>query len=406
MKAHLLFIADGRSPTAQRWIANVHALGYAVSLVSTFPCLPPNGLRHFDVMPVALSRFSREPSTSTSPTQETNPPKEATRTLVRRFAPTLQALRYVLGPMTIPRFAQSFKRLIEEVEPDLVHALRIPFEGMLGSYTPADIPFIATTWGNDLTLHAEASPLMRRFTQRCLSRADGFTADTHRDVRLAQAWGLPADAPTLVVVGTGGLDLEAILEAKGFEREAFALPAEGNWVVNPRGLRPGSVHQDTFFAAIPAVLAQQPGTHFICPNLAGSDQVEKWVAKYDIAAHTHLLPKLPQSQLWSLYQQAQLYVSPSSHDGTPNSLLEAMACGCFPVVGDIESLREWIEQGENGLLFDPRDPQALAAAICDALAAPDLRQRAASRNLAIVKERASHNITQPQIDAFYQRFLA
>jgi glycosyltransferase involved in cell wall biosynthesis len=308
--------------------------------------------------------------------------------------------------MTIPQFAQPFKRLIKEVEPDLVHALRIPFEGMLGSYTPADIPFIATTWGNDLTLHAEGSPLMRRFTQRCLTRADGFTADTRRDVRLAQVWGLPAGAPTLVVVGNGGLDLATILEAEGFDHEAFAIPADENWVVNPRGLRPGSVHQDTFFASIPAILAQQPGTHFICPSLAGSDQVEKWVAKYDIAAHTHLLPKLPQSQLWSLYQQAQLYVSPSSHDGTPNSLLEAMACGCFPVVGDIESLREWIEQGENGLLFDPRDPQALAAAICDALAAPDLRQRAASRNLAIVKERASHNITRPQIDAFYQRFLA
>jgi hypothetical protein len=35
-----------------------------------------------------------------------------------------------------------------------VHALRIPFEGMLGSYTPAGIPFVAATWGNDLTLHA------------------------------------------------------------------------------------------------------------------------------------------------------------------------------------------------------------------------------------------------------------
>ena len=48
-------------------------------------------------------------------------------------------------------------------------------------------------------------------------------------------------------------------------------------------------------------------------------------------------------------------------------ILEGMALGALPVAGDIESIREWITQGKNGLLFDPNDPRAVAAAILSAL---------------------------------------
>lgn len=404
MKGHILLIADGRSPTALSWIANVQALGYQVSLISTFPCSPPEGVAHFYLLPVALSRLSRGAHTSSQPVARSATAKPGPG-LLRQFAPVLQSLRYVIGPLTLPRFAWTYKKIVQELKPDLVHALRIPFEGMLGSYTPKGIPFLAATWGNDLTLHAGGSPLMRTFTKRCLARADGFSADTRRDVRLAREWGLSAEAPTLVVPGSGGLDLAAISSAPGFDSVAFGLPNTGEWVVNPRGLRPGSVHQEVFFAAIPEILAAYPQAQFICPGLAGVEQAERWAAQHDLQGQVHLLPKLSQPQLWALYKRSQLYVSPSSHDGTPNSLLEAMACGCFPVVGDIESLREWITQGVNGLLVNPTSPQALAGGICRALDAVDLRQRAASYNLSLIEDRAAQGTTLPKIDAFYQQFI-
>lgn len=404
MSAHILIIADGRSPTAQSWIANTQALGYSVSLISTFPCQAPEGVRGFHILPVALSRLSTSIPTGSQALSEGTSPKPA-RSFIRRFTPHLQFLRYMIGPITILRYVWVYQRLVGELTPILVHALRIPFEGMLGSFTPADLPFITSTWGNDLTLHAKAGPLMRVFTKRCLARADGFTADTHRDISLAHEWGLPEDAPTLTVPGSGGLDLNEIVGATGFDPQHYGFPSQSNWVVNPRGLRPGSVHQDVFFAALPSVLAQFPNTVFICPGLAGNHQALAWVDKYALRKHALLLPKLPQPLLWSLLKQSVLYVSPSSHDGTPNSLLEAMACGCFPVVGDIESLREWIDHGINGLLVDPRDPQQLATEIIYALRSEELRQNAASHNLTLIKNRAAQSATRPLINDFYKQFL-
>jgi hypothetical protein len=380
-----------------------------VSLVSTFPCQPPQGLLHTITLPVAFSRFSAggrpgQPDTAEAPAASS---PSGFRRLVRRLAPLVQGLRYRLGPRTLRRHTKPYLAFLEEVQPDLVHALRIPFEGMLGSATPAGLPFLAATWGNDLTLHAQGSPAMRTLTRRCLARADGLTSDTRRDVRLAHEWGLREDAPTLVVPGSGGLDLDAIqaVNPEAFAPEAFGIPTGHPWVVNPRGLRPGSVHQDVFFRAIPKVLAQEPDTLFICPSLAGVRQARQWVGRLSIADHTFLLPRLPQETLWALFKRSQVFASPSSHDGTPNTLLEAMVCGCYPVAGGIESLAEWIEPGRNGALVDPRDPDALAGAVLTALRSPSIRKESAAFNHELVRRRAAQTATRPGIDALYAQFL-
>ncbi len=403
MKAHVLIIADGRSPTALSWIKNIRTLDYQVSLVSTFPCQPPEGMEHFRILPVAFSRFSRETSIRT--TAPSRPQKASLKSMIQRYAAGFQVLRYYLGPLTLSHYSAPLRMFIQEIQPDLIHALRIPFEGMLGAATPKGIPFLAATWGNDLTLHARGSFLMRRFTRRCLERADGLTSDTHRDIRLAQALGLDPHVPTLVVPGSGGLNLDSIQQSGTFDPSIFNIPASAVWVVNPRGLRPGSVHQEAFLASIPQVLARRPEVVFICPGLLGKSRIEAQIKKYNIQDRVFLLPKLDQPQLWDLMRKSAVFISPSSHDGMPNTLLEAMACGCFPVAGDIESIREWIKPGVNGLLVDPCDPDALTAAVLEALGSTTLRKEAAEHNLAVIQNRAAYNATLPEIDRFYSTFL-
>ena len=400
MKVHVLIVADGRSPTTQRWIVNIQALDFQVSLISTYPCQALADLAQFHVLPAAFSRFSSGSQVASKPKRN-----DPLKSWVRRMAPAFQYLRYYLGPLTLPQVQKEFQMLIGSINPDLVHALRIPYEGMLASATPRTIPLAVAIWGNDLTLHAKGSPLMRHWTHRCLKRADGLSADTQRDIRLAKEWGLAPDAPTLDVPGSGGLDLEAIQKVIPAEPSCYSIPEASAWILNPRGLRPGSVHQKAFFAAIPEILAVRPEAVVICPGLKGIHTVEDWGQLFGIGERPFLLPHLPQEELWSLMKRAALFVSPSSHDGTPNAFLEALACGCFPVVGDIESLREWIRQRENGLLVDPRDPHALAQSILWALDHPDIREAAVPVNQALIQNRAAQEATRPQIESFYSQLL-
>jgi glycosyltransferase involved in cell wall biosynthesis len=82
-----------------------------------------------------------------------------------------------------------------------------------------------------------------------------------------------------------------------------------------------------------------------------------------------------------------------------------MACGCFPIVGDVESLREWITPGSNGLIVDAGNPQALAEAILNALKDNNLRARAVRENSRIISERADYYTCMTQAEAFYRQAI-
>jgi len=127
------------------------------------------------------------------------------------------------------------------------------------------------------------------------------------------------------------------------------------------------------------------------------------VARLGVESAVELLPARPHAQMAELFRAAQVVVSPSTHDGTPNTLLEAMACGSFPVAGDLDSIREWIQPGENGLLVDPGDPQALAAAILRGLNDAALRRQAAGKNAAIIAERAEYTRNMARVAGFYEK---
>jgi glycosyltransferase involved in cell wall biosynthesis len=388
---HILLVADGRSPTTLSWISTLKLLGYHISLVSTFPCAQIDGVELAAVLPVAFSRFSGSQA-------GTNKPASLRKNLTARFRPLLTSVRYALGPWTVPYYRRKLGAVITDLQPDLVHAMRIPYEGMLAAVTPKGIPLVLSTWGNDLTLHAAANRSLGKLTRQAMGRGDALFSDTQRDVELAKQWGFDPAKPALVVVGNGGLDLDAIKEtAKTIRR------AEPVQIINPRGFRPSSVRIDTFFQAIPLVLKEHPEARFVCASMAGQKEALDWVEKLDIAKNVELLPFLSRGEIWQQFARSLISVSISDHDGTPNTLLEAMAFGCLPVCGDIASIREWITPGVNGALVSTSDPAAVAAAILKVLKDPGAYQNWIDFNHKLVEERANRQKLPGIIDGFYKK---
>jgi glycosyltransferase involved in cell wall biosynthesis len=303
-------------------------------------------------------------------------------------------IRQWLGPLTVYRASRRLRAVIEQVQPDLVHAMRIPYEGMLAADAAGLAPLLISIWGNDFTLHAASTPLMRHYTEWTLKVADALHADCQRDVRLAKQRGFPPSKPTLVTPGNGGILMRAFFPPE--------RPVRAPVVVNPRGFR-AYVRNDTFFQAIPLVLKERPDALFLCASMAGEREALDWVRKLGIEKSVELLPPRPHEQMADLFRTAQVIVSPSTHDGTPNTLLEGMACGCFPVAGDLDSIREWITDEKNGLLVDPGDPAALAKAILRGLQDSALRRRAAEKNIEAIAERAEYAHNMARVVEFYGR---
>lgn len=401
----IIVVADGRSPTARHWLESLKKLNHQVVLVSSYPCDRMDNLDDFYVLPIAFAKFAAsQTSRQSNPASKSGNRKALKRKLIERFRSSFLKLRYFLGPIVIPYYGKQLSKIAARVKPDLVHALRIPYEGMTASYLPKNIPLAVSIWGNDLTLHASGSFAMKRLTIRTLERADGLAADTMRDIRLGKGWGFRESRFTLVVPGNGGIDFPALrIKAEQEEENLRWLPENQEIVVNPRGFRPGSVRNDTFFRSIPLILNQCPNTLFVCFSMANQPEALEWVKQLRIERQVLLLPLMPQEVLWAIFHRAKVTVSISQHDGTPNSLLEAMACGCFPVTGDIESMRAWIIPGKNGLLVDPNDPEDLARAVIIALTNENLRDSAARWNVAKIRERADSSSVLTEIEVFYNQ---
>jgi glycosyltransferase involved in cell wall biosynthesis len=384
----ILFVADGRSPIAQNWIryfAQRAERGdevHQVHLASTFTCTVDFPLNGLEIIPVAFSGLKKT----------AQPPGTApARTVGLRTA-----IRQWFGPLTIRRAANQLRSFMERVKPDLVHAMRIPYEGMMAADAYNRTPLIVSTWGNDFTLHAPTTRLMSHYTRWTMQVADAIHTDCQRDVHLAREWGFRPGNLALVAPGNGGVRTDIF-----YPPEA---PVEEPIIINPRGFRL-YVRNDVFFKAIPLVLKKRPDARFIFALMKGESQAEQWIKESGINDVVELLPPMAHPKMAEIFRRAQIVASPSIHDGTPNTLLEGIACGCFPIAGDLESIREWITPNENGLLFDATDPQSIADAILTAIENKSLRQNAAGLNQRIIADHAEYRHNMQRAEEFYREVV-
>jgi glycosyltransferase involved in cell wall biosynthesis len=84
---------------------------------------------------------------------------------------------------------------------------------------------------------------------------------------------------------------------------------------------------------------------------------------------------------------SSVYVLPSYREGTPKSVLEAMASGRAIITTDVPGCRETVQHGDNGLLVPARDVAALRAAMEKFIIEPALivQMGQRSREIAVNK---------------------
>jgi glycosyltransferase involved in cell wall biosynthesis len=82
------------------------------------------------------------------------------------------------------------------------------------------------------------------------------------------------------------------------------------------------------------------------------------------------------TEVWGWLKRSSLYLSLSRFEGSPNTVLEAVACGCPVVLSDIAAHREVAAQLPNAILVPASEPAAIAEAICRGLSGAHSRSTA------------------------------
>jgi glycosyltransferase involved in cell wall biosynthesis len=104
-------------------------------------------------------------------------------------------------------------------------------------------------------------------------------------------------------------------------------------------------------------------------------------------------------------REAAIFVLPSTSEGLPMALLEAMAWGRAIVATAVGGVPDVLGEGESGLLVPPADSPALAAALARLAADAGLRARLASAARERARRLNAEEVTD-RLDAIYRRLLS
>ncbi len=164
--------------------------------------------------------------------------------------------------------------------------------------------------------------------------------------------------------------------------------------------------------AVPAVVARRPDTTFLLvggpSREADGEEVERVLstisaAKLEPFVRVH--PCVRHKQLARLYSAADLLVGPSRYEAFGLVYLEAMACGTPVVATDTFGPREFIANGQTGLLVPPAAPEALAQAITTLLSDRQLAGTIAARAQRMVESKYTWERVADEVEKVYMRLL-
>jgi glycosyltransferase involved in cell wall biosynthesis len=179
--------------------------------------------------------------------------------------------------------------------------------------------------------------------------------------KMISAYGIPQDRISVI---RNGLDT-------GYFHPPEAKPEGPPILVCVARLHPDKDHM-TLLRAFKLVLEEFPEA---CLWLVGDGHwrlvLESWAREH--LPHNSLRFFGGQMDVRPYLRQARLFVLSSKDnacEALPSALLEAMAAGLPAVVTRVGGIAEVVAPGETGLLVEEKNPQALAAAICELLADP------------------------------------
>lgn len=293
---------------------------------------------------------------------------------------------------------EKLAQLLNEIQPDLVHS----FEMQSCSYPILEtmqkfskIKWLYSCWGSDL-FHYQKQPQHLSKIKSVLCRIQYLHTDCERDFTIAQTLGLKGKH-TGVIPGGGGFHLEQFLPYSQPPSERKIILIKGYHHDVGRGL--------VLVKSVQSIQESIQKAGFKVGVFGAHPIVIDYIKQNILPFEVHDRHGLSHHDLLQLMGKSALYLGNSISDGMPNTLLEAIIMGAFPIQSNPgNASAEIVVAGKNGFLIEnPNDEKAIATLILKILQDPELLQKAFDINQKIAKERLDYTVNQQKILALYQQ---
>ena len=292
---------------------------------------------------------------------------DAIVTRPRYLLPPGALLRPLKGPTLAAQLLPSLLTLRRSFDFDRILSFWLYPDGFAAAALGRllDVPVYIGGLGSDAMLFCH-DELRRPLIGWALRRAAGLLAVSSQ---IARVMGRLADRSVTVI--PNGVDQD---QFRPGDRAAacigLGLDPDRTWVISVGRMSPekGTTHLVDAFAEASrrdgnlrlAMLGDGPLEAEVRDRI-GSHGLQDRVVLPGVVPH-------PETPEW--YRAADLFVLPSLHEGSPNALLEALACGTPVVSTRVGDVTELVDSPEVGLVVPTGDTVALASAISERLQKP------------------------------------
>lgn len=271
-----------------------------------------------------------------------------------------------------------YRQLITQNHYDLAHAF-FAFPSGYPCYRSADhLPYIVSLRGSDVPGYNVRLGLdyllLARLFRNIWNRADSVIANSIGLRDLAQKFTPNLEIPVI----PNGIDTEQYIPAPQhpFHRPIRALTVAR--LISRKRL-------DLLISTLAHTNQLNTPVHL---TIAGQGNLLQTLRKQadtlNVLEQITFLGRVPSEQMPAVYQQHDLFLMSSAHEGMSNAMLEAMASGLPIITTPCEGVTELITN--NGIIVNQPNPQAIAQAIVNLSTNEDLyrtmsqnaRQHAAS----------------------------
>jgi len=308
----------------------------------------------------------------------------------RSIYPFLLIYNFIQELVNLVKDYIILKKTIDQKQPDIIFLQTLIYPCYLILLIRKSIPVVITFWNGDVTWWAKWTGverlLKKQIVIRGVKRATSITVNSKEAYNACRNYGKSAEC--IHLIRYPGVDISRFhpidkeLAKKHIDENAQKI------VLWPRGIA-DYLNFDTLVAASQIVLKKYTDIRFIIifANKEVDFSINEELKTKGIEKNYSLLDKIQFEDMPYYYSAADMMISISTNDSLPNTMLEAMACGCPVIMGDIPQIQDWVTNGQNGYLCPVKDAEKLAECIIRVIEDPQrINEKFIEENLTLIKQ--------------------
>lgn len=295
-----------------------------------------------------------------------------------------------------PLMAHRVHKKIKEINPDILHAHQANTCGLYTA-TTRGYRFILSTWGSDVLVGPEKSFILKKIAQYSLKRAAFITSDSyHMSKKIIELGGNEDRIFTFPM----GIEDEFIKEKHKIRVENKALR-----VISIRRLEK-MFRVDIIIKGFYEALKEEPNILLtVAADGSEMQRLIKLAEELKIRDKVSFAGSYKPHDVGKLLSDNDVFISIPESDSTSVSLLEAMYTGLFPVVCGLPANREWVKDGDNGLIIEDVNETNLKNALLWCYRNKEHMASVSQKNIDIIEERALWKNNSKIVEGLYKRML-